>query len=50
MMHQRLERLRELFREYERAQLTLLREYRERQRLITDVIKEHDHADESRPE
>lgn len=45
-----LRKLWELFEQYDKKQAELLREHSERQRLITDLIKEHDHADESRPE
>ena len=38
--------LKELFAKYDER----LHEYIQRERLIVDVIREHDHTDESRPE
>ena len=45
--------LKDLWAAFERwdvKERALIAEYRDRSRLITDVIREHDHADERRPE
>ena len=47
----RLRELWELFEKWDTRERALIAEYRDRSRLITDVIREHDmYGDESRPE
>jgi len=40
----------DLFVKWDHRERALIAEYRDRSRLITDVIREHDHTDQARPE
>jgi hypothetical protein len=45
-----LRRLWELFEKWDARERALVAEYRDRERMIIDAVREHDHADETRPE